>query len=146
MAAATLVLAGCVCFHRSHPIGEFPRKEDASAPLKESTPATLGQLIDLLEQRCNAGQPARIGFCAKNDLEYAWIEDGGVVWKRSAAWSVADGKLAYVEKRSWSDVAICLPDVVDRWGTPPPCHPVMMTVCGAIDDLRERYGKPPAPN
>lgn len=138
LAATLLPLGGCVFCHHSYAIGEFPEKD---AP---ETPPTLGKLVDLLEERCNAGQQARIGFCIKGDAEYAWVEDSGVVWKRSAAWSVKDGKLAFVEKRAWSDVAICLPDSVDRWGTPPPCRPVMMSVCGAIDDLRERYGTPPA--
>lgn len=145
-AAAALVLSGCFCAHRSHALSEW-KPGEAERDSSEAEPADFAALLDRIDRECAAGRSPRLGLCEKRGAEFAWTERRGVIWSKKRAFSLADGKLVYAEDRSWSDVAICLPDIVDRWGSPPPCEPVYMSVCGATGDLRKRYlpGTAPTP-
>ena len=129
---AALALAGCLCTHH-RPLGNAP----------EETPRTLSLLLDRFEQECARGEQPRIALCDDRGGSYAWTGSHGVIWSRREAWSIATGALVFEERRSWSDVAICIPDAVTRWGRAPSCTAPSLPACGAIADLRARLGAAP---
>ncbi len=131
---AAHALAGCLCT-RHRPLGKAP----------EDTPRTLSLLLDRFEEECARGEQPRIALCDDRGGSYAWTDSHGVIWSRREAWSIATGALVFEEHRSWSDVAICIPDAVTRWGRAPGCAAPSLPACGAIADLRARLGAGAAP-
>jgi len=130
LAAAAILLAGCLCHHRHERPDEF----------KGMTGLTLDERLDELQKECDAGRPARLALCEKNGRAFAFDSDRGVIHSRERAWSMETGKLVWVESRSWSDVAICLPDAVDTFGSRP-CGPgAELSVCDAIAEMRAKIG------
>jgi hypothetical protein len=132
IAVASAGTAGCLCRHR-YAMDAYPKT--AGEPAR-----TFAGEIDELERECASGRRAEVGLCEKNGREFAWFEQGGVVWRNRWAYDAKDGALAFVEHRSWTDVGPpCFPDAVNTWGVSPPCSPVFMPACGALDELRSRF-------
>ena len=139
MRLALLVVAafatGCLCHRHHRSVDELT---GAPAP-------TLATRLDELQKQCDAGQRVSLALCEKNGRGFAFDSDRGVVYSHERAYSLETGKLVWIESRSWSDVAFCLPDAVDTFGERP-CSPgAAMNVCGAIEEMRAKIGATSSP-